>query len=77
MQNDHKMSTRDLNNITVEPYAGGNETIDRLRRDYFPDDSIWIVQGAGGRKVIPATSPEAAKDRYVEIYETKLAQFNS
>ena len=60
------MNNKDRKNLKVLPYAGGNETIDRLRTENDWTDPVWIVEGVGGRKVILADTPAEAIEKYIE-----------
>lgn len=60
----------EVSRVNASPYAGGNETIDRLH-DGTTD--IWIVNGVKGRKVLllpPGCSEEEAITTYKERYGT-------
>ena len=48
----------------VTKYEGGNATMDMLLREYWPDDIVWIVNGAAGRKPVVAKTGEEALEKY-------------
>lgn len=50
--------------VEIQRYAGGNETIDRLKSD---DEEVWVVNARKGRKVLilpPGSSPDDAWEAY-------------
>jgi hypothetical protein len=50
--------------VTVERYAGGNETIDRM----MTDENVWIVNAHAGRKVLilkPGGGEDDAWEQYL------------
>ena len=52
----------------VAKYEGGNETIDRLLAEHWPDETLWHVNGVYGRKPVTADTREEA----LRIYEEKF-----
>lgn len=57
----------------VNKYEGGNPTMDRLLAEYWPDDTVWMVNGAVGRKPIVAETEKEA----LEIYERRREEDSS
>lgn len=56
---------------TGKKYRGGNETIDRLLEEHWPDETYYMVNGRQGRKPIKADSREEAISIYVERYRER------
>lgn len=55
---------------TATKYKGGNETIDRLIAEHWPDMTLYMVNGPGGRRPVPAPTREEALAIYREKHKS-------
>lgn len=56
-------------------YRGGNEIIDRLLAEHWPDETFYMVQGAAGRRPIPADTAEEAVKEYDRRRQESTSEF--
>lgn len=49
-------------------YEGGNERIDVLLKEHWPEDEFYFVNGSRGRFPVWATSEDEAFANYVEKF---------
>lgn len=62
--------------LTASRYEGGNDRLDTLLAEYWPDEVWYMVNGPHGRRPIEAATAEEAKrayaDKYSEVYNPLL-----